>query len=345
MKIPPTSLENITGSWSPSFNSSSTTTYTFTPDANQCANTTTQTVIITPLITPVFDPIGPICEGDIAPTLPNTSNNGIFGTWLPDVIDNTSTATYVFTPNDTSNCDIQTTLTVTVLQQTTPTFQINDICIGETIGTLPTVSLEGITGTWSPSPNNLTTTSYTFLPDPNQCANITTETIVVNPTNSLTVDVRNVSEAFASNQIIDVAVSGGSGNYEYQLDGGSWQTSPIFQNVVGCDEHIVKVRDIEGCSNEPETSVTILYYPKFFTPNGDGYNDFWSIECLKKHTGVISIFDRFGKLLKQFKTTSPGWNGIYNNALMPTNDYWFVVNYFDENGVEKNFRSHFTLRR
>ncbi len=345
VSLPTASIENITGNWSPNFDPTSTTTYTFTPDANQCANPTTLTVVISPLITPVFDPIGPICIGEIAPNLPNISNNGITGTWLPSNIDNTATTTYTFTPNDTSNCEIQTTMTVTVLQQTTPTFQIDDICIGETIGALPTVSLEGITGSWSPAPNNLTTTTYTFTPNPNQCADIATETIVVNPINSLTIDVTNNSEPFASNQIIEVTVTGGSGNYEYQLDGGSWQMSSIFQNVVGCDEHLIKVRDTEGCSNEPETSVTILDYPKFFTPNGDGYNDFWSIQCLRNQTGLISIFDRFGKLLKQFKTSSPGWNGIYNNALMPTNDYWFVVNYYDENGIEKQFRSHFTLRR
>ena len=343
--LPTTSTENITGSWSPNFDPTSTTTYTFTPDVNQCATTTTQTVIIKPTLTPTFNPIDPICLGDIPPSLPSTSTNGIAGTWLPAVIDNTNTTTYVFTPDSSSNCEIQTTITVVVLQQTTPTFQIQDICIGENIGSLPTVSLEGITGSWSPAPNNLTTTTYTFTPDPNQCADITTATIVVNPINSLSLDVTNNSEPFASNQIIEVEVTGGSGNYEYQLDGGNWQTNPIFQNVVGCEAHLIKVRDTEGCSNEPETSVTILDYPKFFTPNGDGYNDFWSIKCLRNQAGIISIFDRFGKLLKQFKTNSPGWNGMYNNALMPTNDYWFVVTYYDENGIEKQFRSHFTLRR
>jgi gliding motility-associated-like protein len=72
---------------------------------------------------------------------------------------------------------------------------------------------------------------------------------------------------------------------------------------------------------------------------------FGTSNVLKNRTGLISIFDRFGKLLKQFKTTSSGWNGSYNDALMPTSDYWFMVRYFDENGLEKEFRSHFTLRR
>jgi len=342
--LPTASNEGFTGAWSPAFDPNTTTTYTFTPDAGQCASGTTLTVGIIPTVTPTFTPIDPICFGDAIGPLPTTSNNGINGTWFPTTIDNTTTTTYIFTPNG-GNCVENTTLEVIVLQQITPTFQIDDICIGETIPSLPNFSQEGISGTWSPAINNLATTTYTFTPDPGQCANSTTETIQVNLISTLAIITENTSAPFESNQIVEVTVTGGSGNYEYQLDGGNWQTSSIFQNVVGCQDHIVKVRDAEGCSNEPESAVTILSYPKFFTPNGDGFNDFWNIKCLRNSTGLVSIFDRFGKLLKQFKTTGSGWNGTYNNNLMPTSDYWFLVTYYDENGIEKEFRSHFTLRR
>ena len=344
--LPATDINGITGSWAPDFDATTTTDYSFTPDPGQCATTPAPVqVVVNPIVTPTFDSIDPICAGDSIAPLPTTSNNGITGTWNPATIDNTTTDVYTFTP-DAGVCVIPTTIEITVLQQITPTFLIDDICIGESTAQLPVVSEENISGSWSPSTvNNLITTTYTFTPDPGQCANTTTETINVNPINTLSIATENTSAPFDSNQIIEVTVTGGSGNYEYQLDGGIWQNSPVFQNVIGCQEHIVKVRDEEGCSNEPESVVTILSYPKFFTPNGDGYNDFWNIECLKNRTGLISIFDRFGKLLKQFKTTSSGWNGSYNNTLMPTSDYWFMVRYFDENGLEKEFRSHFTLRR
>ena len=343
--LPATDLNGVTGTWTPAFNANTTTDYTFTPDAGQCAATPAPIqLVVNPLVTPTFTAVSPICSGDTIAPLPTTSNNGITGTWDPATIDNTTTTIYTFTPNS-GTCVVETTLEITVLPQVTPTFSIDDICIGETIGALPTFSLEGITGTWSPAVNNLATTTYTFTPDPGQCANATTETVEVNPINTLAVSTENTSEPFDSNQIIEVTVSGGSGNYEYQLDGGSWQTNSIFQNVVGCQEHTIKVRDAEGCSNEPESVVTILSYPKFFTPNGDGFNDFWNIKCLRNRTGLVTIFDRFGKLLKQFKTSNAGWNGVYNNALMPTSDYWFLVTYYDENGNEKEFRSHFTLRR
>ncbi len=321
-----------------------TTTYTFTPDAGQCATVTDMTVVIIPTQPPTFNQIGPFCVGETIPSLPTTSTNGINGIWSPASMDNTTTTLYTFSPNGGA-CIETANMTVTVLQETRPTFQINDICIGETIGTLPSISNEGISGSWSPAPNNLATTTYTFTPDVGQCSTTTTETVQVNPVNNLVISTESISEPFDTNQVIEVSVSGGSGNYEYQLDRGNWQNSAIFQNVVGCENHIIKVRDAEGCSNDPETTFTILDYPKFFTPNGDSFNDLWNIRCLQNQPGIISIFNRHGKLLNQFKTNFPGWNGTYNGKLLPASDYWFIVTYYDENGKEKQFKSHFSLIR
>ena len=337
------SNNGITGVWNPAFDAFNTTTYTFEPDDDQCATTVEMTVIVIPSIIPEFTQIDPFCYGATPTELPIISNNNIQGTWNPNIINNTETTTYMFTPGE-GTCVETAFMTITVYELTIPTFNLNDICIGETIQALPVISNEGISGAWFPVPNNLVTTTYTFTPDNGQCANITTETIEVNPFNNLEITVENISEAFDSNQMIQVSVTGGSDNYEYQLDGGVWQNSSVFQNIVGCYEHIVKVRDSEGCSNEPESSVTILDYPKFFTPNEDGFNDLWNIKCLENQTALISIFNRHGKLLRQFKTTNPGWNGTYNGQLMPANDYWFIVSYYDKNGFQKEFRSHFTLK-
>ena len=344
INLPTTSNNDITGTWSPEFDPNNTTTYTFTPDDGQCASAAEMTITIQTLITPVFNQIEDICFGEIPPILPFISDNGIEGTWSPSIIDNTQTSSYIFSPNE-ENCIQNVTMTITVNDLITPTFNIDDICIGQTIETLPEVSNEGISGAWSPSINNLITTTYLFTPDIDQCANSVTETIEVNSFNNLEVSVENISDAFDANQIIEIIVSGGSGNYAYQLDDGLWQDSPIFQNVVGCNEHLVKVKDYDGCSNEPEKAFTILDYPKFFTPNGDGFNDFWNIKCLDSQTAIISIFNREGKLLRRLKTTSPGWNGTYNGKILPNSDYWFTVEYTDNGGNKREFSSHFTLRR
>ena len=64
----------------------------------------------------------------------------------------------------------------------TPTFYSSvTICSGENAPQLPNTSFESITGTWFPSINNTVTTTYTFVPDPGQCASNVSQTIFVAP--------------------------------------------------------------------------------------------------------------------------------------------------------------------
>lgn len=91
---------------------------------------------------------------------------------------------------------------------------------------------------------------------------------------------------------------------------------------------------------------TKINYPLFLTPNNDGYNDTWNIESFINFEVItIQIFDRFGKLLKQLNPEGYGWDGTFNGKLLPSNDYWFIVNYLDlaDNAI-KQFRSHFSLK-
>ena len=344
--LPTSSLEGFTGTWSPVFDNTTSGTYTFTPDSDQCAIGTTMDITVYPVFTPTFTQVDPICVGDPLSNLNTVSDNGFSGTWSP-AINNTVTTEYTFTPTPIPGvCFEETKMTIAVLTQTTPMFtQVDPICIGSVLASLPITSNDNITGSWTPALNNLATTTYTFTPDPNQCADETTMTIVVNPISVLTIDTINLSEDFDANQMILVSATGGSGIYEYQLDGGDWQSNALFEYVTGCQEHIVAVRDALGCSTIPETSIMIMEFPKLFTPNGDGYNDTWNIKCLiDDPTAVVSIFDRYGKLIFQFKPSRTAWNGTFNGSMLAATDYWFVVKYTNDNGVEAQYRSHFSLR-
>jgi gliding motility-associated-like protein len=157
-----------------------------------------------------------------------------------------------------------------------------------------------------------------------------------------------ISEAFSENQTIQVSTTS-SGVFEYQLDEGEWQDDPFFYNVY-IGSHEVKVRDIRGCIENSET-VVVMGYPKFFTPNGDGYNDAWNITAPVSPidylaTAKILIFDRYGKLMKQLDPKGEGWNGTYNGVDMPSDDYWFIVGYTEPNtDLRKEFKAHFSLKR
>lgn len=344
LTLPLTSIEGITGTWLPAIDNTLTTEYTFTPSPNQCASEATMVVTVTPLIIPAFTEIGTICFGDTLSDLPTTSINNITGTWSP-AINNTVSTEYAFTSDD-GQCALDTTMTITVLEEIEPEFtQIDPICIGQIISPLPQISNNNISGTWTPALNNLETTTYTFTPESGQCSYSTTMTIEVGTFSPISITATNISNDFDSNQIISVTASGGSGNYEFQLDGGSWQSNSIFEYVTGCEEHIVVARDIDGCIFETQTSVMIMDYPKFFTPNGDGYNDTWNIKCLRENpVAKVSVFDRFGKLIISFSPRENSWDGRFNGQLLPGSDYWFVAEYLNNNGIQATFRSHFSLR-
>jgi guanyl-specific ribonuclease Sa len=110
--FPTTSLNGITGTWSPVLDNTATTTYTFTPTVGLCANTTTLTITVTPKVTPTFNPVAAICAGATLAALSTTSLNGITGTWSP-ALNNTTTETYTFTPT-AGLCANTATLTITV---------------------------------------------------------------------------------------------------------------------------------------------------------------------------------------------------------------------------------------
>lgn len=86
--------------------------------------------------------------------------------------------------NGTSNVNGE----IVVNANITPTFSpVAAICAGSTFPTLPTSSTNGINGTWSPAPNNLQTTTYTFTPNVGLCALPTTLTVAVNALPTLSI--------------------------------------------------------------------------------------------------------------------------------------------------------------
>jgi len=147
-----------------------------------------------------------------------------------------------------------------------------------------------------------------------------------------------------SEVIVETAIQG---DYEYQLDNGSFQESNMFLNVLP-GMHTVTVSDLNGCGDVTET-IVVVGYLKFFTPNGDTVNDSWGvIGMLQLEAPIVSIYDSFGKLLKQLNKRSVLWDGTYNGLDMPSADYWFKLSYLDFNGQRKEakyIKSHFSLKR
>ena len=180
---------------------------------------------------------------------------------------------------------------------------------------------------------------YTVLvTNSNGC--VRTRTITVTASNSATIENIQIVDLSDENSVT-VFVTG-LGDYEYSLDNENWQTSNIFSNIEA-GIYTVYVKDINGCGIEKE-EISVLGIPKYFTPNGDGFNDYWNVKGINRRLNaktIISIFDRYGKLITQIKPLTPGWDGTCNGNQMPSSDYWYAVQLEDG----RILKGHFSLKR
>lgn len=148
-------------------------------------------------------------------------------------------------------------------------------------------------------------------------------------------------EDISDDNLVEIIVSG-DGDYEYSIDAVSYQDSPIFENILP-GFITVYVRDKNGCGVAKDL-ISVIGYPKFFTPNGDGINDSWQIIGIDDQfqaESIISIYNRFGMLMAQVTPRTEGWNGTFNNNELPASDYWFKVALEDG----RVFKGHFALKR
>ncbi|ULC58712.1 T9SS type B sorting domain-containing protein [Flaviramulus sp. BrNp1-15] len=171
---------------------------------------------------------------------------------------------------------------------------------------------------------------------------------------SITIEPSNIA-TFESIEVIDVSQNNsitvfvsGEGIYEYRLlDSNnvivvSYQESNVFENV-SPGIYSISVRDIKNNCGTVNDKVSVIGFPKYFTPNNDGIHDIWQVsgvsEMFQPNTKIF-IYNRYGKLLKQLSPLGDGWDGTLNGEIVPSDDYWFSVKLQDG----RIFKNHFTLK-
>ncbi|CAM4191487.1 T9SS type B sorting domain-containing protein [Gillisia hiemivivida] len=197
-------------------------------------------------------------------------------------------------------------------------------------------------------PNNITTPGQQIFArveeiNNEECYNLSEINLILNTPPQI--EDFNIAQAQVNANSNTISLNlGNSEGYEYSLNtiAGPYQTSTIFQNVESGFVTLY-IRDKKQCAII-STSIAVLGYDNFFTPNNDGINDLWLIKGINKLTegnDYISIFDRYGKLLKQLGGNEIGWDGTSNGYDLPSDDYWFKATL--RNGQE--FSGHFSLIR
>lgn len=273
--FPSASQNGIQGTWSPALNNQSTTTYTFTPNASTpslgCPTSAQHTLTVTPSTVPTFSLLDSIClNGQL--TLPAVSDNAISGTWSP-AFNNQNSANYTFTPdvsnpnNQNFSCLVSAQHSVVIVPPTTPNFSfVTSLCAGSTL-TLPTVSDNGISGTWSVPFNNQATTNYTFTPDTtsvlSSCSPSVTESITIIPTLSPSF---NFADSLCEDAVFnfpDISLEGINGIWTPTFNNQVTQNYTFTPSSLGITSTNLGLR----CPEVVSQTVTILANPiADFTP-------------------------------------------------------------------------------
>ena len=185
----------------------------------------------------------------------------------------------------------------------------------------------------------MVTTAGTYIvkvTDANGCS--ATKKFIVTTSKIATITNVTIEDFNGGDNTVTIEYSG-TGIYEFSLDGNFYQQSPVFYNVPS-GSYTAYVKN--SCGIKPK-DIFVLDFPKYFTPNGDGFNDVWKIEYLQKQNrrAQVNVFDRYGALVFSGTGDNAGWDGTFKSKPLPASDYWFTITL--ENG--KIIKGHFSLKR
>ncbi|MBQ4820053.1 T9SS type B sorting domain-containing protein [Aquimarina sp. MMG016] len=189
-------------------------------------------------------------------------------------------------------------------------------------------------------------------------------TIIIEEYMPLTVPVATMTNNPQDPNEYMIEVSGGIPPYTYYVtfeDEGVERelTSNIF-TIRQTGNYIIRVVD-SSASNCEIIGTQLLTYiniriPNYFTPDRDDPTTeeddrYWYPRQISPNDSdpfffeniEVKVFDRYGRLLKEFQGDQKGWSGIYQGSMLPSGDYWYTVILNDIDNRE--FTGHFTLYR
>lgn len=115
--------------------------------------------------------------------------------------------------------------------------------------------------------------------------------------------------------------------------------------------YVVTGIDENGCIAYDTITVNVIGeleigIPTAFSPNGDGFNDNWAPAVSGSgYVQSYTIYNRYGELVYQGSSATPGWNGIYNGELQGIGSYVVNIKAFTSLGEQRDLTGSFTLVR
>ena len=146
------------------------------------------------------------------------------------------------------------------------------------------------------------------------------------------------------NEFVSFNFEGGIAPFQYFVDDNQVYSKNIANNFTE-GTHQLYIIDKNGCDcyedffvKDPILIIDIV------TPNGDGFNDTWTIDDLKKYpNSMVRIYDRYGRLMHKSPGAELNWDGTFNGNMVPANDYWYHIDLFADGSIV--YTGHFALIR
>lgn len=275
-------------------------------------------------------------------------------------LSNSAPATYSVTVVDANGCTTELSATILGTPGTSITGTIIDnLCNGASDGAIDVEMTSGTApfsyawsnGGTSQDLSQLSAGSYTLtVSDANGCT--ASDTWTVQESAAITVDTTlsaydggyNVSENGASDGSAMLNIAGGTAPYTVVWSNGS--TGPAL-NGISAGSYTATITDANGCT--VRTTITIkqpedVTLPTGYTPNGDGYNDFFVVRGLDAFpNNTFTVFNRWGNVVFDTFNYKNDWAGQNTTGDELPNGTYFVI--ITLKGGERTLQGYVDLRR
>ncbi len=341
--------------------------YVTVTDTNGCHKDDSVEVLVNSLPTIIASPQTTICEGD---SIQLIATGGVRYTWqfdpslsafdVPDPIAKPDVPTlYLVTGTDANGCVNDTTVAIDITQR--PIVDIegdNFICIG---GEIELTAIGGEWVRWNSGDTNRTIgvlpvepTTYYVTSFIGSCEgetdSITVDVFFDYPTADFVYDP---ASGWAPQPVQFTNASQGADRYVWDFGTGagtSDEVNPLYTFPFAGDWTVMLIAySNTGCADTAYNKVLLenvaLHVPSAFSPNDDGFNDFFYVGYYGIQSLNFRIFSRWGMKVYESDDKDFRWDALYKGQHVPEGVYVWVAEGIGENGLTYNRTGTVTVIR
>jgi gliding motility-associated-like protein len=288
-----------------------------------------------------------VCKGD---SVQFKASGGVFYAWepkdsvnredIPDPIAFVRADTeFIVEIEDVNSCPDYDTIMVRVVESITVDAGPDlEICQGDTVqlsaagtGIFQWSNSETLSDAFAPNPKAfpVVTTTYGLKLSGTGCPGLDSLTITVNPKPTISAE-KTEYEVCVGTEVTLTAT--GTTNFWWNTGESSDKiivkvdevnTRKVFRVVGNDGKCATDTLDIAVMTKRCGKPYVIV--PKFFSPNGDGINDYFVVRDIAKYENELIVINKWGDIIYSTKNYDNRWDGAYSGQLVAEDTYMYVV--------------------